>query len=387
MPKKLRVGILFGGRSAEHEVSLRSARNVVAAADPNKYEIIPIAITKEGRWRFGGLPPDRFVREGWLEKISKRGQEVIPAACPQPADSLVPVAKSSRANRPGKLDVIFPVLHGTFGEDGTVQGLLELAGIPYVGAGVLGSAVGMDKEVMKRLFRERGLPIVPYLLVRRLDLERDSSRVCRAIEKKFRYPVFVKPANLGSSVGIGKARNRKELKTALANAAQYDRKILVECAIEGREIECSVLGNDAPIASVPGEIVPGREFYDYAAKYLEDTSELIVPASLRPGQIQKVQRLAVEAFQAVECAGMARVDFFLEKKTGKFYVNEINTIPGFTAISMYPRMWEASGLPYARLIDRLIELALERHREKARTHYSLSLSHKTTIKARPAKNR
>ena len=375
MARKLRVGVLFGGRSAEHEVSLRSARNVIAAADPQKYEIVPIAITKEGRWRVGALP----------DAGSRKGVEVIPAVSPAKSPGspgpLVPVSPSGRSRRQGRLDVIFPVLHGTFGEDGTVQGLLELMGIPYVGAGVLGSAVGMDKEVMKRLFRERGLPVAPYAMVRRTDLEADPRSVCRAIEKQLRYPVFVKPANLGSSVGISKARNRKQLETALATAAEYDRKIVVERAIEGREIECAVLGNDAPVASVPGEIIPGREFYDYAAKYLEDPSELIVPAKLRPAQAREVQRLAVGAFQATECSGMARVDFFLEKKTGKIYVNEINTIPGFTSISMYPRMWEASGVPYARLIDRLIELALERHREKLRTRYSFQ-SDRSKVKSK-----
>jgi D-alanine-D-alanine ligase len=236
---------------------------------------------------------------------------------------------------------------------------------------VLGSAAGMDKEVMKRLFRERGLPIVPYLAIRRADWEAAPRRTVLAIEKKFRYPVFVKPANLGSSVGITKAHNRRELETALRTAAGYDRKILVEKAIEGREIECAVLGNDDPAASLPGEVIPGREFYDYADKYLEDTAQLIVPAPLRPAQTERLQRLAVQAFEATDCAGMARVDFFLEKKTGKVYLNEINTIPGFTSISMYPRMWAASGIPYAKLIDRLIELALERHREKTRTCYSL----------------
>jgi D-alanine-D-alanine ligase len=236
---------------------------------------------------------------------------------------------------------------------------------------VLGSAAGMDKEVMKRLFRERGLPIVPYLAIRREDFESAPRKTCLAVEKKFRYPVFVKPANLGSSVGIAKAHNRRELAQGLRAAGKYDRKLLVEKAIEGREIECAVLGNDNPVASVPGEVIPGREFYDYEDKYLEDTAQLIVPAPLRAAQRKRVQRLAVAAFRAVDCAGMARVDFFLEKKTGKIYVNEINTIPGFTSISMYPRMWAASGLPYAKLIDRLIELALERHREKTRTRYSL----------------
>ena len=373
MARKLRLGILFGGRSGEHEISLRSAQNIIAAADPQKYTVIPIGITKQGQWRVG-TPPEVAGTHLDLNAILRKGVEVALAASPHARFPLIPLQGSMAASRLGKLDVMFPVLHGTFGEDGTVQGLLELAGIPYVGAGVLGSAVGMDKDVMKRLFLERGLEIVPHLVVRRADLEASSRKVCLAIEKNLCYPVFVKPANLGSSVGISKACNRKELGDALRIAAEYDRKILVERAVEGREIECAVLGNDAPIASVPGEIIPGREFYDYAAKYLEDTSQLLVPAPLRPAQVKQVQRLAIEAFQATECAGMARVDFFLEKKTGKIYVNEINTIPGFTSISMYPRMWEASGLPYSRLIDRLIELALELHREKTRTRYSFQPS-------------
>lgn len=370
MAKKLRVGILFGGRSAEHEVSVRSAANVMAAADPKKYEIVPIAITKDGRWHLGALPGGSQERPS-IEKTTGRTVEVIPAASRTEPGPLVPIQASNADVRAGRLDVIFPLLHGTFGEDGTVQGLLELAGIPYVGAGVLGSAAGMDKEVMKRLFRERGLPIVPYLAIHRADWEAAPRQTCLAIQKEFRYPVFVKPANLGSSVGISKAHNRRELETALRTAADYDRKILVEKAIVGREIECAVLGNDSPIASVPGEVIPGREFYDYADKYLEDTAQLLVPAPLRAAQTKRVQQLAIQAFQATDCAGMARVDFFLEKRTGKVYLNEINTIPGFTSISMYPRMWAASGIPYAALIDRLIEFALERHREKTRTRYTL----------------
>jgi len=249
--------------------------------------------------------------------------------------------------------------------------LLELADIPYVGAGVLGSAAGMDKDVMKRLFRERGLPIVPYVCIRRMDMQVNMRQACQAVQKKLHYPVFVKPANLGSSVGVSKARNRKELEKALETASDFDSKILVEKAIVGREIECAVLGNEEPIASLPGEIIPGGEFYDYAAKYQDDTSQVIVPAPLTRTQMLRVRKLAVAAFQAVECSGMGRVDFFLEKKTGKFFVNEINTIPGFTAISMYPKMWEASGLPYKQLIDRLIELAIKRHREKSRTRFTL----------------
>ena len=379
MGKKLRGRNSIWRRSAG-EVSVRSARSILSAADPKRYELIPIAITKDGRWHVGALPAP--AEEGKMPEAASAGVEVMPAAFPGEPGPLVPVSAAAipvsaaaSNHSSGSLDVIFPVLHGTFGEDGTVQGLLELAGIPYVGAGVLGSAAGMDKEVMKRLFRERGLPVGAYIVIRRPDFEAAPRKTCLAIEKKLRYPVFVKPANLGSSVGISKAHNRKELETALETAAAFDRKILVEKNIEGREIECAVLGNDSPIASLPGEVIPAGEFYDYTAKYIEDTAELIVPARLRRAEIKQVQRLAVEAFRATDCAGMARVDFFLQKKTGKIYLNEINTIPGFTSISMYPRLWAASGIPYSQLIDRLIELALERHQEKVRTRYSLPLVH------------
>jgi D-alanine-D-alanine ligase len=271
-----------------------------------------------------------------------------------------------------EVDVIFPVLHGTFGEDGTVQGLLELADIPYIGAGVLASAAGMDKDVMKRLFRDAGLPVVPWELVLRADWEKDPAAVRKRIERKLRYPLFVKPANLGSSVGITKTHGPLELPAAMNLAAQYDRKILVEKGIDAREIECSVLGNDAPQASVPGEVVPVNEFYDYEAKYIKEGSDLIIPASLTARQTKRVQELAVRAFQAIDGAGMGRVDFLLDRKTGKVYVNEINTIPGFTSISMYPKLWEASGVPYSQLLDRLIELALERHQEKSHTRFTYS---------------
>ncbi|MEE9235887.1 MAG: D-alanine--D-alanine ligase family protein, partial [Candidatus Acidoferrales bacterium] len=271
------------------------------------------------------------------------------------------------------LDGVFPVLHGTFGEDGTVQGLLELAGLPYVGTGVLGSAVGMDKEVQKRLFRQAGLPIPRFACVRRHEWERCREDVLRRLRQRLRPPVFVKPANLGSSVGITKVRAAKALPAALDHAAEFDRKILVEQAIAAREIEVSVLGNEAPVASLPGEVIPGREFYDYAAKYLEDTTRFLVPARLQPRQVRRFQELAVAAFRTIEGTGMARVDFLLQRRTGKIFVNEINTIPGFTAISMYPKLWEASGLSYPELLDRLIELALERHREKARTRFSIEL--------------
>jgi D-alanine-D-alanine ligase len=267
------------------------------------------------------------------------------------------------------VDVIFPVLHGTFGEDGTVQGLLELAGIPYVGAGVLGSAAGMDKDVMKRLFRDAGLPVVPWVLVLRSEWKRNPARVRKLIAKELGYPLFVKPSNLGSSVGISKVLHPRKLKVALDLAALYDRKILVEKAVNAREIECSVLGNDRPEASVPGEVVPVNEFYDYEAKYIKEGSELVIPAKLSPQQTRRARELAVRAFQAVDCAGMARVDLLLDRASGKLFVNEINTIPGFTSISMYPKLWEASGVPYPQLLGRLIELAFERHRERTLTRY------------------
>jgi D-alanine-D-alanine ligase len=323
---RLRVAVLYGGRSGEHEVSLNSAESVIAAMDPSRYEVLRILITKDGRWQ--------------------------------------PRAISPEPNRNPDIDVVFPVLHGTFGEDGTVQGLLELACLPYVGAGVLASSVSMDKEVQKRLCVERGLPVAGYMVLRRGQF--NSEDACGHL----RYPMFVKPANLGSSVGISKAKTCDELKAALDLASQYDRKILVEQGIVGREFECSVLGNDQPIAAIPCEILPSREFYDYEDKYLLNQARTVLPADLSPAEIQEIQRLAVECYKAVECEGMARVDFLMETATGKFFINEINTVPGFTSISMFPKMWEAAGIPYPRLIDRLIELALERHRERQATRYT-----------------
>jgi D-alanine-D-alanine ligase len=300
--------------------------------------------------------------------VLDKGKPVTPSVDPaRPA--LIPLDAPLSSEGGTAVDVVFPVLHGTFGEDGTVQGLLELAGIPYVGAGVLGSAAGMDKDVMKRLFRDAGLPVVPWVLVLRGEWEQEPARVRRRIEKEIGYPLFVKPANLGSSVGISKVTRRRGLAAALSLGAEYDRKVLVEKAVEAREIECSVLGNDRPQASVPGEVVPVNEFYDYEAKYLKEGSELIIPAKLTPRQTKQVQELALGAFQAIDCAGMARVDFLLDRKTGKVFVNEINTIPGFTPISMYPKMWAASGIPYPQLLDRLLALALERQREKNRTRF------------------
>jgi D-alanine-D-alanine ligase len=355
---KLRVGVIFGGRSGEHEVSIASAASIFRHLDRNRYEAIPIRIEKDGRWMLGGQVPT-----------------ALSAAAPpdeHASTSLEPVAPTDAFARTG-IDVVFPVLHGPYGEDGTVQGLLELAGVPYVGAGVLGSAVGMDKAVMKKLFAAEGLPVGPYLALLRHEWERDAQHHAAAIERELGYPVFVKPANLGSSVGISKARSRPELVEAVALALQFDRKIVVEAAVPGaREIECAVLGNDDPEASVPGEIIPSREFYDYEAKYLSDDSTLIIPADLAPAQTEEVRRLSIRAFRAVDGAGMARVDFLLSRDTGAMVVNEVNTIPGFTTISMYPKMWEASGLPYPQLLDRLIALALERHAERSRLKTSIT---------------
>ena len=366
MSSKISVGILFGGRSGEHDVSLQSAASVIKALDPAKYQIVPIGITHEGHWRVGSGALQLLV------EVLETGAPVTPSADPT-GPKLLPLASARpSAKALPSLDVVFPVLHGTFGEDGTVQGLLELADLPYVGAGVLASATGMDKDVMKRLFRDAGLPVVPWELILRADWESHPGIVRKRIEKELRYPLFVKPVNMGSSVGISKVHCRRELTAALDLAAQYDRKLLVENGIDAREIECSVLGNDHPQASVPGEVVPVNEFYDYEAKYIKEGSELVIPARLTARQTKQVREVAIRAFQAVDGAGMGRVDFLLDRKTGMVFLNEINTIPGFTSISMYPKLWEASGLPYPRLLDRLIELALERHREKSRTRFTYS---------------
>jgi D-alanine-D-alanine ligase len=365
--KRLRIGVLFGGRSGEHEVSLASAASVIRGLDPGKYEAIPIGITKEGHWLIGAGA------QKMLPEVLRGGQRVMMTADPTDA-SLVPLDGSGRSGGVGqRLDVVFPVMHGTFGEDGTIQGLLDLAGLPFVGAGVLGSAIGMDKDVAKRLLQVAKIPVVPWITVHRHEWERGPKEIQKAIEKKFKYPVFVKPATLGSSVGMTKVHSRAELAPALNLASEFALKILVEKAMVAREIEVSVLGNSDPKASIPGEIVPHREFYDYAAKYLEEGTQLLIPAKLKPAQVKKVQALAVAAFRALELSGMARVDFFLEKRGGKLFLNEVNTIPGFTSISMYPKLWEASGIPFRQLIDRLIELALEQHREKARTKYQIEL--------------
>ncbi|HEV7511380.1 MAG TPA: D-alanine--D-alanine ligase family protein [Candidatus Acidoferrum sp.] len=361
--RKLRVGVLFGGRSGEHEVSLASAASIIRGLDPQKYEAVPIGITKEGHWLIG---------EGaqkMLPEVLRTGQRVVMSADPTES-ALMPIDGSARGQ---KLDVIFPVIHGTFGEDGTMQGLLELAGLPFVGAGVLGSAIGMDKDVAKKLMQVAGIPVVPWIAVQRADWERDPKAIRRAIEKKFKYPVFAKPATLGSSVGMTKVHSRAELGPALDLAAEFAMKIMVERAVSAREIEVSVLGNHDPRASIPGEIVPHREFYDYAAKYLEEGTQLLIPAKLKKSEVKKVQAMAVTAFRALELSGMARVDFFIEKRGGKIFLNEVNTIPGFTSISMYPKLWEANGIPFRELISKLIDLALEQHQEKVRTKYQIEL--------------
>jgi D-alanine-D-alanine ligase len=364
--KKLTVALLFGGKSGEHEVSLRSAASIFSAIDREKYNVIPIGITKEGQWR-----SDPKLLEAEFPNILRSGSPVFLPA--EPADNHQILFRSGKPPvRDGaRIDVVFPVLHGTFGEDGTIQGLLEMANIPYVGAGVLGSAVGMDKDVTKRLLRQAGLPVVEHLaFLDRHWLSRQND-VTQEIEKKLGYPCFVKPANLGSSVGISKVRRGEELGRAVELASQYDRKIIVEQGVNAREIECSVLGNDEPQASLPGEIIPSHEFYDYEAKYVDDSSRLLIPAPLTDEQTRMVQDLAVKTFLVTECSGMARVDFFIERETGRVLVNEINTIPGFTSISMYPKLWEATGISYSELINRLIQFAIERHQMRQSKKTSL----------------
>jgi D-alanine-D-alanine ligase len=364
--KRVRVGVVFGGRSGEHEVSLRSARSIIDALDPAKYEVVPIGITKQGNWlRSGdpmaalssGQPPDEAT--AILADPSQRGLVTYRVG---QLDHRRDAAEAAET-----IDVVFPVLHGPYGEDGTIQGLLEMANVPYVGAGVLGSALGMDKDVQKRLLRAAGLPVLDWLAFTAREWAGRREQLAADVELRLGYPCFVKPANLGSSVGITKVKREAELDGAVDVAASYDRKIVVEAAAPTpREVECSVLGNDDPIASVPGEIVPDREWYDYDAKYSNSQTQLIIPAQIPRAAAEEVRRLAVAAFKALECAGMARVDFFIDQSAKRFWINEINTIPGFTSISMYPKLWEASGVPYAELVDRLIQLALERHEEKNR---------------------
>jgi D-alanine-D-alanine ligase len=362
MLRKLRVGVIFGGRSGEHQVSLASATSVMRALDPDKYELVPLGITQSGRWLLTGNPMAELLGDG---RVNENPPGTTQPAYEDVQRELVPGA--SNAPFP-PLDVIFPVLHGPYGEDGTIQGLLDMAGIAYVGCGVLASALGMDKVAAKDAFAARGLPQAPYLALKRKDWECDAAAALARIEVELPYPVFVKPANLGSSIGISKAHDRAELAAALTEAARYDRKLLVEQAVpNAREIECSVLGNDDPMASVPGEVVPSHEFYDYAAKYLDGDSALLIPAPISAATAERVRELAVQAFLAVDGSGLARVDFLLDGESGEVFLNEINTMPGFTSISMYPKLWEASGIPYRELVDRLIELALERHADRCRS--------------------
>jgi len=385
MTRKLRVGILFGGRSGEHEVSLLSAASILKAIDRKKFEVVPIGITKTGRWLTGGGA--RALLTG--NAVETGGRPLEAEAAQQPTAStavtaIIPGAAAlGEANRlDGKsLDVVFPVLHGTFGEDGTIQGLFELADTAYVGSGVLGSAAGMDKDVMKRLFAAARLPIVKHLTILRTAFEASPRKTVTAVEAALKYPLFVKPANLGSSVGISKVHDRKELTPALSLAARYDRKIVIEEGVAGsgksrttkkaRELEVAVLGNDDPKASVVGEIVPGKEFYDYEAKYLSDGSIPTIPAKITAAESKQIRAMAIEAFRACDLAGLARVDFLMEPDgKRRIYLNEVNTLPGFTSISMYPKLWQATGVSYADLITRLIELALERHKERSRTSFS-----------------
>lgn len=376
---RIRVAVLFGGRSGEHEVSIASAKSVMGAMDPERYEVLPIGITRSGRWLLAGDPLAALEARDTGEEApqlappaSPAGDAVVPCPGPEGGRELVP---GTSGHRFPEVDVVFPVLHGTFGEDGSVQGLLELANLPYVGAGVLGSAVGLDKVAMKAVLQTHGLPVVDYVALTAKEWRRDRDAVVARVEERLAYPVFVKPANLGSSVGVSKAHDRAELGASLDLAARFDRRLLVERAVNAREIECSVLGNDEPEASVLGEVVPSNEFYDYRAKYIDGDSALYIPAPLPATLAGEIRDLAVRAFLALDCAGLARADFLLCRDTERVYINELNTLPGFTQISMYPKLWEASGLPYSALIDRLIELAIERHEEKAGLERSYGFDH------------
>jgi D-alanine-D-alanine ligase len=371
--KKLRVGIIYGGRSGEHEVSIASAAAVVQNLDKQRYEAIPIRIEKDGRWLIADRLPVmasaaeviEHARAHTTQRLGRGGREAHLLAHPGD-EQMMTIERGATPSITGlALDVVFPVLHGPYGEDGTVQGLLELANIPYVGAGVAASAVGMDKALAKQMFAARGLPQTKYLVVLRNEWKAEAARVTKDVASTLGYPVFVKPANLGSSVGISKAKSAADLPAAIDLAAQFDRKVVIEAAVaNAREIEIAVLGNDEPDVSVPGEVIPSREFYDYESKYLDADSRTIIPAALPAATVADVKRLAIEVFRAVDCAGMARVDFLMDGAAGTLFVNEINTIPGFTTISMYSKMWAASGLEYPALLDRLITLARERHAEK-----------------------
>jgi len=366
MEKKIRIAVLFGGRSGEHDVSLMSARSVLSALNHEKYEITQIGITKDGVW-LAGENVLEALSKGMTDDENLKQVVIIPDQFHNRIWE-IQIVDSTRMLEPlADVDVVFPVLHGTFGEDGTLQGLLELADLAYVGAGVTGSSVGMDKGLFKDVMRANGIPTVESMIVLRGDVEKNIEAIIHQVEKVGSYPLFVKPANLGSSVGISKCNSRTDLAEGLMEAATYDRRVLVERGLNAREIEVSVLGNDTPQASVPGEVLPSREFYSYESKYVDGTSGLLIPAPLPVDTSTKIRQMAVTAYKAIDCSGMARVDFFIEKTTGEVFLNEVNTIPGFTSISMYPKLWEASGLPYAKLVDRLVELALERKADRDRT--------------------
>jgi D-alanine-D-alanine ligase len=366
---KIRIGVLFGGRSGEHEVSLMSARSVLKALRPEKYAITQIGITHAGEWLVGEDVLARMA-SGRSESRKKLAPAVL---FPDPSRrGLYTIRKQDQEEilkHLAELEVIFPVLHGTFGEDGTVQGLFEMAGVAYVGAGVLGSALGMDKGVFREVMRAAGIPIVETQVVLRGEIETGIEQVMAKAEALAPYPLFTKPANLGSSVGVSRCKNRSDLMEGLLEAARYDRRILVERGVNAREIEVSVLGNDEPVASVPGEIIPSDDFYSYEAKYISGSSQLLIPAPVPAETAEQVRKLALRAYRAIDCAGMARVDFLLDKESNELFLSEINTIPGFTQISMYPKLWEASGLPFAELVDRLVDLALERRAERDRTEW------------------
>ena len=360
-PSRLKIAVLFGGRSGEHEVSLMSARSVIAALDPKKYEIFPVGITHAGNW---------FVGENVLDALEQNKTDLLDHAAifPEPEHKGLYAIRNTQHVKITDIDILFPVLHGTFGEDGTMQGLFELADVAYVGAGVVGSAVGMDKGIFKDVMRANDIPVVDWIILRRSELEQDMNAAIRKAESLGAYPLFAKPANLGSSVGITKCNSRSDLGEGLMEAAAFDRRILVERGVvNASEIEVSVLGNDQPIASVPGEVLPSREFYSYESKYVDGTSGLVIPAQIPAEAAERIRDLAVRAYKAIDCAGMARADFFLEKETGRVLLNELNTLPGFTSISMYPKLWNATGITYPELVDRLVELALERKAERDRT--------------------
>ncbi len=367
--RRIRIGVIFGGQSAEHDVSLRSALTIIDALDSSRFEIVPIGITRSGRWITGGDPMKALTaaspmfhlgtgEESSLESLDENATLALIDQAGATATSGVPLGVTEA------VDVFFPALHGPMGEDGTLQGLLEMAGVPYVGSGVLGSAVAMDKAITKTILDQAGLPQLPWRLVSRKDWRERPDETAAAIEEIIGYPCFVKPANMGSSVGVSKVRNATELTAAMNLAAQYDRRIIVEQGVNARELELSVLGNDEPIASIAGEIRPAGEFYDYNAKYIEDSAELIIPADIDADLLGYLQAAAIDAFLALDLAGLARVDFFVERDTDRVYINEVNTLPGFTSISMYPMLWEASGIPISELVERLVQLSLERHAER-----------------------